>query len=74
MSIRWTPAQMDRLERAAREGLRVSLSRRGTEYVVTALRVTSAGPKEVLVAHLPMTGEELHFALDEIDEFQVIGD
>lgn len=70
--IRWTPGQMDRLERAVREGLRVALTRRGTEYIVTARRVASVGSKEALIGHLPMTGEELAFVLDEIDSFQVI--
>lgn len=64
---------MDQLERAVRDRLRVALTRRGTEYIVTALRVTSAERREVLVARLPMTGEELVFRLDEIDSFQVIG-
>jgi hypothetical protein len=64
---------MDQLEHAAREGQRVALSRRGTEYVVVALRVTSADRHEVLIGRLPMTGEELTFRLDQIDSFQVVG-
>jgi uncharacterized protein with PhoU and TrkA domain len=64
---------MDQLEHAAREGLRVALSRRGTEYIVVALRVTSADRHEVLIGRLPMTGEDLTFRLDEIESFQVIG-
>ncbi len=72
--FRWTPERMDRLEHAAREGLRVAISRRGTEYVVTARRVTTVNGREALIGHLPMTGEELTFRLDEVDHFQVIGD
>ena len=64
---------MDQLERAVRDGLRVALTRRGTEYIVTAPRVTTADRREALVARLPMTGEELVFRLDEMDSFQVIG-
>lgn len=63
---------MDQLERAARDGLRVALSRRGTEFVVTAIRVSAVGRHEALVGRLPMTGEELTFRLDQIDAFQVI--
>jgi hypothetical protein len=63
---------MDQLERAARNGLRVALSRRGTEYVVVATRVASVEQHEALVGRLPMTGEELTFRLDELDSFQVI--
>jgi hypothetical protein len=64
---------MDQLERAVRDGLKVALTRRGTEYVVTALRITTVERREALVGRLPMTGEELAFRLDQIDAFQVIG-
>lgn len=70
--IRWTAERMDQLEHAARKGLRVALSRRGTEYIVVALRVKAVGRHEALVGWLPMTGEELVFHLDDIDSFQVI--
>jgi hypothetical protein len=72
--LRWTAERMDQLESAARRGLRVALiTRRGTEYVVLALRVTTVGNRETLVGRLPMTGEELDFPLEEIEHFQVIG-
>jgi hypothetical protein len=70
--IRWTTDRMDQLERAARDGLRVALSRRGTEYIVVAMRVGSVDQHEALVGWLPMTGEELIFRLNEIESFQVI--
>jgi hypothetical protein len=70
--IRWTTDHMDQLERAARDGLRVALSRRGTEYVVVAQRVTTVDQHEVLIGWLPMTGEELTFRLEDLDSFQVI--
>jgi hypothetical protein len=72
MPLRWTAERMDQLENAARRGLRVALSRRGTEYVIVALRIVSTGTREALLGRLPMTGEELTFRLDEIDGFQVI--
>jgi uncharacterized protein with PhoU and TrkA domain len=71
-TVRWTTDRMDQLERAARDGLRVALTRRGTEYVVVAQRVTSVDQHDVLVGWLPMTGEELTFRLDELESFQVI--
>jgi hypothetical protein len=73
-AFRWTPERMDRLENAARRGLRVALTRRGTEYIVIAKRVTAVGRQEALIGMLPMTGEELTFALGDIDGFQVIGE
>ena len=74
MAIRWTPMQVDRLEHAARKGLRVALNRRGTEYIVTAVRVTQVGGRDAFVGFLPMTGEELVFRLEDLESFQVIGD
>ncbi|HUR96190.1 MAG TPA: hypothetical protein VMY76_16540 [Gemmatimonadales bacterium] len=71
--VRWTTDRMDQLENAARRGQRVALSRRGTEYIVVALRVTSVDQREVLIGRLPMTGEDLEFRLDQIDSFQVVG-
>lgn len=70
--VRWTPDRMEQLERAVRQGLRVMLMRRGTEYVVVARRLLSAGGHDALVGYLPMTGEELRFELQELDQFQVI--
>jgi uncharacterized protein with PhoU and TrkA domain len=63
---------MDQLEHAARKGLRVALSRRGTEYIVLALRVTSVEQHDVFIGRLPMTGEDLTFRLNDIESFQVI--
>jgi hypothetical protein len=71
--VRWTADRMDQLESAARRGQRVALSRRGTEYIVVALRVTTEDQHEVLIGRLPMTGEDLRFRLDQIDSFQVVG-
>jgi len=71
-SFHWTPERLDQLESAARQGRRVALSRRGTEYVVIALRLATVERREALVGRLPMTGEEMEFLLDEIEAFQVV--
>lgn len=71
--MRWTTDRLDQLERAVRDGLRVALTtRRGTEYVVIAVRLATEGRRDALVARLPMTGEELSFVLDDITRFQVL--
>jgi hypothetical protein len=63
---------MDLLERAAREGRRVALMRRGTEYIVVARRLEVSGKRERLIAFLPMTGAEMTFDLLEVDSFEVL--
>jgi hypothetical protein len=72
MALRWSADRLDQLESAIRKGRRVALMRRGTEYVVVAVRLVASGKKDELVGRLPMTGEELHFVLDEVDRFEVI--
>jgi len=72
-SHRWTPARMADLEAAVTGRRRVALSRRGTEYVVIAQSLRVHGREEVLIARLPMTGEDLEFVLDEIETFDVLG-
>jgi uncharacterized protein with PhoU and TrkA domain len=71
-SVRWTPERMEQLERATRLGRRVVLMRRGTEYIVVARRLLHLGQREALVGMLPMTGEELRFELEDLDEFHVL--
>lgn len=69
---RWTAQRMDQLERAIRDGRRVALNRRGTEYVVTARRLTTVRQRDALIGHLPMTGEEETFVLEDLDMFQIV--
>ena len=63
---------MDQLERAAREGLRVAVRRRGVEFVVTARRVELSVRGERLVGYLPMTGNEMTFELAHVESFEVL--
>jgi hypothetical protein len=67
-----TPAALDALERAVRERRRVALRRRGTEYVVVALRLATEDRDERLEGRLPMTGEILAFSLRELERFAVL--
>jgi hypothetical protein len=71
-SFRWTPERMEQLESAVRHRKRVSLRRRGNEYVVVASALTSSRGRDALSAYLAMTGEEMVFVLNELDHFQVI--
>lgn len=70
--MHWSPAEMDRLERAITEGTRVQLYRRGTEFVVVPREIVSRGAREFLLA-TTYNGRDLSFALDELERFDVIG-
>jgi uncharacterized protein with PhoU and TrkA domain len=63
---------MDQLERAVRDGLRISLMRRGSEHIVIARRLTTLRSRDAVIGLVPMTGNELTFVLDEIDDFQLL--
>lgn len=63
---------MDQLERAIRDGLRISLMRRGSEHIVVARRLTTVGSRDAVIGLVPMTGAELTFVLDDIDDFYLL--
>jgi hypothetical protein len=69
---RLTPDALDALERAVLERRRVALRRRGTEYVVVAVRLDTSQRDEALQGRLPMTGEILTFPLRELESFAVL--
>ncbi len=71
-AVRWTPELMGQIEHAVRLRQRISLTRRGTEYVVVAEELRMAGNREQLLGYLPMTGETLTFFLDDIDALHII--
>jgi uncharacterized protein with PhoU and TrkA domain len=72
MTIRWTPERLDQLESAIRQGRRVAITRRGSEYVVTAVRLTTVANRDAFIGRLPMTGEEMTFVLADLDHMQVL--
>lgn len=65
--------QYDRLERAIINGDRISLFRRGTEYVVIPVALKTVDGHEAVLATHPTTGERMTFVLNEIDRFDVVG-
>ena len=70
--FRWTTEAYDRLERAVADKARVSLRRRGTEYVVIAVELVVKNRRETLIATHPTTGEKLAFVLEELETFEVL--
>lgn len=72
MAFRWTPEAYNRLERALSCGHRVALRRRGSEYVVIPVELTVRNRRETLIATHPTTGENLAFALEDLEDFDVL--
>ncbi len=71
-TFRWTPERMEQLESAVQRRKRVSLRRRGNEYVVVASSLCQSRGRDALAAYLAMTGEEMVFVLGDLDHFQVL--
>ena len=68
-----TSAQYDALERAIADGRRLSVWRRGTEFVVVVDRLRLNDVREALEAHHPTTGERLTLFIDELEGIEVVG-
>ena len=68
-----TTAQYDALERAIADGKRLSVWRRGSEFVVIVDRLRVTGGREALEAHHPTTGDSLTLYIDEIEGIEVVG-
>ncbi len=66
------PAEYDALERAIRDGQRVVIQRRGTEYAVIPRALRLQGGRELIEAAHPSTGDRLLLWVDEIDSVEVL--
>lgn len=65
-----TTAQYDVLERAIVDGTRITIMRRGTEYVVIPERLRVESGREIIVARHPSTGHRLELVIGEIDSME----
>jgi hypothetical protein len=65
--------QYDALERAITDGKRLSVWRRGTEFVIVVDRLRVSGGREALEAHHPTTGDKLTLYIDELEGIEVVG-
>ena len=67
-----TYEQYSRLENAVMRGLRIIIQRRGTEYIVIPLALSSRGGREVIEARNPTTGDAMTLFIDELDSLEPI--
>ena len=67
-----TADQYDALERAISDGRKLSVWRRGTEFIVLVDRLRVAGGREALEAHHPTTGDKLTLYIDELEGIEVV--
>ena len=67
-----TVAGYDALENAIRDGTRVIVRRRGTEYTVIPPRLWLRGRREAIETRHPNTGQPMTIWLDEADSIEVV--
>ena len=67
-----THRQYDALENAITHERRISIFRRGTEYVGIPKRLRFQGQRETVDLLHPTTGEEVSVYLDEIEKLEVV--
>jgi len=67
-----TTQQYDALERAVRDGSRVSVIRRGTEYVIVPKSIKIRSGKEAIETQNPTTGDAMVIFIDDIESFVVL--
>ena len=68
-----TAAQYDALERAIADRRRLSVWRRGSEFLIVVDRLRVTGGREALEAHHPTTGDRLTLYIDELEGIEVVG-
>lgn len=67
-----TVVEYDRLELAITKGHRLSLVRRGKEYLVIPERLRIDAGREVIMTRHPTTGHRLELFVDELDSVQAV--
>jgi hypothetical protein len=65
-------AQYDILERAVRDGSRISVMRRGTEYVIVPTSIRMRSGRESIEARNPTTGDDLVIFVDDVDSLAMV--
>ena len=66
-------AQYDALERAIADRRRLSVWRRGSEFLIVVDRLRVTDGREALEAHHPTTGDQLTLYIDELEGIEVVG-
>jgi hypothetical protein len=67
-----SPAQYDDLERAVRDGKKVSVMRRGTEYIIVPLTLGLRSGREAITASNPTTGDPMVIFVEDVESFVVL--
>jgi hypothetical protein len=68
-----TTRQYNLLERAITERRRISVVRRGSEFVVLPEKIQLRGGREAIETVQPSTGDRMTIYIDDMDAFELVG-
>lgn len=66
--------QYNLLERAVSDGRRIVVYRRGSEFIVRPESLGLRAGREAIETVQPATGDRMTIYLDDMDDFEVVGD
>ena len=67
-----THEQYNRIERAVTHAERITVGRRGTEFILVPLSLSTRNGREIIEARNPTTGDPLMLYLDEVDSVEAL--
>jgi hypothetical protein len=70
--VQLSVSQYDALERAITDGRRISVFRRGTEFLVIPERLVLRNSRECIEARHPTTGDHLTLWIDEAESVEIV--
>jgi hypothetical protein len=71
--MQFSTRQYNLLERAIDQRLRISIVRRGSEYIVLPERLVVRVGRETIETVQPSTGDRMTICLDDIEAFEIVG-
>ncbi|MGI8509860.1 MAG: hypothetical protein ACR2MQ_11095 [Gemmatimonadaceae bacterium] len=66
--------QYNLLERAVTDGRRIVVYRRGSEFIVRPESLGLRAGREAIETVQPATGDRMTIYIDDMDDFEVVGD
>jgi hypothetical protein len=71
--MQFSTRQYNLLERAIDQRRRISIVRRGAEYIVLPEKLVVRAGREMIETAQPSTGDRMTIYLDDIEAFEVVG-
>jgi hypothetical protein len=71
--MQFSTRQYNLLERAIDQRRRISIVRRGSEYIVLPEKLVVLAGREMIETVQPSTGDRMTIYLDDVEAFEIVG-